>query len=254
MLELLTDSRIDLAASGARHGEGLFETLRVRDGAPLRLPMHLQRLAAGARFLGLDAPPEPADVRAFLEAPCAGLASGVLRLLAVDRKLLVLVAPWVPEPGRITLGLSRETRRCSGSPLNRFKTLSCLENRLMAREAAGRGLFEVVALNEHGRLTDGSRTSLFLVLDGVLLTPPADAGALPGVARRCLLEAGLAREAELTPDDLARAEAVLLTNSLRGAMPAHALEARPLDPGHALFGRAAELLNRGCALDENVTG
>ena len=68
MLELLTDTRIDLARSGARHGEGLFETLRVRDGAPLRLAAHLERLAAGARFLGLEPPPPLVQVQAFLAA------------------------------------------------------------------------------------------------------------------------------------------------------------------------------------------
>jgi len=247
MLELLTDTRIDLAGSGARHGEGLFETVRVRDGAPLRLPAHLERLAAGARFLGLELPPDPAAVLAFLAArtACPGLASGVLRMVAVDRTLRVTAGPWSPDrPGRILLGLALENRRYSASPLNRFKTLSYLENRLLAGEAGRRGLFEVIALNEAGRLTDGSRTSLFLVLDGRMLTPPAADGALPGVARRCLLEAGLAREAPLAPGDLARAEAVLLTNALQGAVPVHGLEppGAPLDPGHALLERAAALL------------
>jgi len=247
MLELLSGVRTDLAASGARHGEGLFETIRVRDGAPLRLDLHLRRLAEGARFLGLEPPPDAAALLAFLAGTaCPGLASGVLRLLAVDRTLQVSVAPWRPDgPARIVLGLSRETRRLSTSPLNRFKTLSYLENRLMAREAEGRGLFEVIAGNEAGRLTDGSRTSLFLVLEGRLVTPPAADGALPGVARRVLLEAGLAREAALTPADLARAEAVLLTNALRGAMAVHALEGQgggALDGEHPLLRSAMALL------------
>jgi branched-chain amino acid aminotransferase len=246
MLELLTDTRVDLAVSGARHGEGLFETIRVRDGVPLRLAAHLERLAAGARFLGLEPPPGPEAVRAFLAGPCAGLASGALRLLAVDRSLLVAVEPWEPgHPARILLGLSREIQRMSGSPLNRFKTLAYLENRLLAREAERRGLFELVALNEHGRLTDGARTSLFLVLDGRMLTPPVTDGALPGVARRCLLEAGLAEEAPLTQEDLLQAEAVLLTNSLRGALPVHGLEGQrngPLDAGHSLLLQAVKML------------
>jgi branched-chain amino acid aminotransferase len=249
MLELLTDTRVDLAACSARHGEGVFETLRVRDGVPLRLAAHLERLAAGARFLGLEPPPDLEAVRAFLAGPCSGLASGVLRLLAVDRTLRVTAEPWEPsDPGPVVLGLSRATRRCSWSPLNRFKTMSYLENRLMAREAEGRGLFEVVAPNEAGRLTDGSRTSLFLVLDGKMLTPPVADGALPGVARGCLLAAGLATEAPLGPSDLARAEAVLLTNSLRGAMPVDALEDKGIrapDPGHALLRAARAALRKG---------
>ncbi|MGA2083186.1 MAG: aminotransferase class IV [Holophaga sp.] len=246
MLELLSGTRVDLAHSAARHGEGLFETIRVRDGAPARLGAHLERLAAGARFLGLEPPPGPDAVRDFLAARgvCAGLERGVLRLLAVDGKLLTWAAPW--EPGRqgpIQAALSREIRRLSDSPLNRFKTLSYLENRLLAREAGRRGLFEALALNEAGRLTDGSRTTLFVVLGGRLLTPPASDGALPGVARRCLLEAGLAEEAPLVQADLARAEALLLSNALQGAVPVHACpDCGPLDAGHPLLARAAELL------------
>jgi branched-chain amino acid aminotransferase len=141
------------------------------------------------------------------------------------------------------VALSLETRRCSSSPLNRFKTLAYLENRLLAREAGRRGLFEAIAPNEAGRLTDGSRTSLFVVLGGRLLTPPAADGALPGVARRCLLEAGLGEEAPLEPRDLARAQALLLTNALQGAVPVHTCpDCGPLDAGHALLTRAAGLL------------
>ena len=245
MLELLSDTRVDLARSGARHGCGLFETIRVHQGAPLRLEAHLARLAGGARFLGLEAPPEPAAVLEHLatRTACAELAAGVLRLVAVDRSLLVTVAPWAPlRPARIDLGVCGSIRRFSASPLNRFKTLSYLENRLMTREAEQRGLFEVVARNERGQLTDGSRTSLFVVLDGALLTPPVTDGALPGVARQVLLQAGLAREATLLPEDLDRAEAILLTNALQGAVPVHGAGRGPLDAGHELLARAAAIL------------
>jgi len=247
MLELLSDLRVDLAHSAARHGDGLFETIRVRAGAPCRLEAHLERLAAGARFLGLEPPPPAPVLRDFLAARtgCAGLASGVLHLLAVDRTLRVAVAPWTPPgPEPLRLGLADGLRRFSGSPLNRFKTLSYLENRLLAREAEARGLFEVVALNESGRLTDGSRTSLFLELDGRLYTPPVADGALPGVARRVLLEAGLVREAPLTGPDLARAEAVLLGNALRGALPVRDWPGRRArrDPDPELTARAVALL------------
>ena len=245
MLELLTTTTLDLATSGARHGEGLFETIRVRHGVPLRLQAHLERLAQGAAFLGLAAPPDAARLLAFLESqtPCPGLADGVLRLIAVDAQLRVSVAPWQPDPpAPRPVAASLQTRRFSGSPLNRFKTLSYLENRLLAREAESRGLFEVIALNEAGRLTDGGRTSLFLVSGGQLLTPPVSDGALPGVARRVLLEAGLAREAPLEPGDLEGAQALLLTNSLRGAIPVDAWAGKPLNAQHPLLSEAARLL------------
>jgi branched-chain amino acid aminotransferase len=247
MLELLTDLRVDLARSAARHGEGLFETIRVRAGAACWLEAHLERLATGTRFLGLEPPPPAPVLRDFLAARtgCAGLASGVLHLLAVGGTLRVAVAPWAPpRPEPLRLGLADGLRRFSGSPLNRFKTLSYLENRLLAREAEQRGLFEVVALNEAGRLTDGSRTSLFLELDGRLYTPPVADGALPGVARRILLEAGLVQESPLIGADLARAESVLLANALRGALPVQAWPGRRArrDPDPELTARAVALL------------
>jgi branched-chain amino acid aminotransferase len=245
MLELLNGATVDLAVSAARHGEGLFETIRVRGGEALRLEAHLARLAEGAAFLGLAEPPGAGRVRAFLAAQtgCAGLELGTLRLVAVDGRLHVLLEAGAPAPpARPAAALSRGSRRFSGSPLNRFKTLSYLENRLLAREAEGRGLFEVIAPNEQGRLTDGARTSLFVASGGWLLTPPVADGALPGIARGALLEAGLAREAHLEPADLDRAEGILLCNALRGAMPLAAWEGRVLDQGQPLLALAAAVL------------
>ena len=195
MLELTLDTRVDLARSGARHGLGLFETLRIQDGQPRWLEAHLARLGAGCAFLGLALPPPAEAVRAFLEAEgvLRGMGRGALRMLAVDDRLgIVAEAPPEPLPGPVILGRSFDTTRFSGNPLNRHKTLAYLENLRLTREAERRGLFEVVALNERGRLTDGGRTTLFLLRRGRLFTPPVAEGALPGIARHLLLTSGLA--------------------------------------------------------------
>ena len=55
----------------------------------------------------------------------------------------------------------------------------------------------------------------------MLLTPPAALGLLPGVLRRSLIDAGKAREAELTLDDLA--DGFLLGNAVRGLIQARLL-------------------------------
>jgi branched-chain amino acid aminotransferase len=220
MLELTWDMEVDLAHSGARGGAGLLETVRVQGGGARRLPAHRARLAAGAAFLGLPEPPPLEALEAFLAPGTAGLDLGVLRLVAVDGELRCSAGPWAPRwPERIRVEVAEGLRRYSASPLCRFKTLSRLENVLLEREARARGLFEVIAPNETGSLTDGSRTSLFLVRGGRLLTPAAADGALPGVARAVLLDAGLAEEASLRPADLERAEAVFLTNALQGLVP-----------------------------------
>jgi para-aminobenzoate synthetase/4-amino-4-deoxychorismate lyase len=73
-------------------------------------------------------------------------------------------------------------------------------------------------VDDEGRLTEGSWTSIFVERDGVLLTPPLALGLLPGVLRRSLIEAGRAREAELSAGDLA--QGFQIGNALRGLMPA----------------------------------
>ena len=231
MLELTLETRVDLARSDARHGLGLFETIRIQDGTPHWLELHLERLATGCAFLGLEAPPDAEAVREFLSSHrlCTHLERGILRLIAADGALRAFAGPMDgTSPQSASLGLSAETVRFSGNPLNRFKTLSYLENLRLSREASRRGLFEVVALNERGHLSDGGRTSLFLLRKGRLLTPPVTEGALPGIARRLLLEAGLASELPLDREDLERAEGILLANALRGAIPVAWVEDRPI--------------------------
>ena len=74
-------------------------------------------------------------------------------------------------------------------------------------------------MREDGLLTEGSVTNIFVPgPDGVLLTPPARLGLLPGVFRRTLIEEGRAREAELRIEDLAGG--FMLGNALRLMMDA----------------------------------
>ena len=76
------------------------------------------------------------------------------------------------------------------------------------------GTDEVIFLNERGELTEGARSNIFVARDGMLLTPPLEAGLLDGRLRAELIAQGRARETTLTPDDLAGE--VYFGNSLRG--------------------------------------
>lgn len=237
MLELVTGTRVDLAASALRFGAGLFETIRIQDGRPRWLALHLERLAKGCAHLGMDAPPP--DLEARLSLP----PRGVLRLLAADGRLMAWSGPLEPAPGTpLRIGLSRGIVRHPG-PLTRFKTTSYLENHLLQAEARARGLEEVVAPTPEGRLSDGGRSTLVALVDGAWLTPPVEDGALPGVGRRVLLEAGLLREAPLVWADLARARAVALVSALRGLRPvAEAEGAAAFDPPPEALLEAADRL------------
>src|SRR5690606_14460808 len=88
------------------------------------------------------------------------------------------------------------------------------------RAHATLGVDEVVFCNERNELTEGSITTLFLERDGVLLTPPLSSGLLPGTLRAELLANGRAVEQILTLDDLQKADAIWLGNSVRGLIRA----------------------------------
>ena len=76
---------------------------------------------------------------------------------------------------------------------------------------------DALFFNEKGELTEGAIHSVFVVKDGVWRTPPVSCGLLPGTARAQILrERSNAREAILTMDDLLRADAIYLCNSVRG--------------------------------------
>jgi len=85
-------------------------------------------------------------------------------------------------------------------------------------QAAARGFYEVLFVNEKDEVTEGSFTNIFVLREGRLITPPVSCGLLPGILRRHLLdrypdtviEAGLSRE------DVETADAVYVGNSVRG--------------------------------------
>lgn len=76
---------------------------------------------------------------------------------------------------------------------------------------------DVVLWNERGEVTETTRHNVVVRRDGVWCTPPVASGLLAGTLRARLLAEGRIREAVLTAEDLARAEAVALVNSVRGA-------------------------------------
>ena len=79
---------------------------------------------------------------------------------------------------------------------------------------------EVLFVNEHGALTEGSRTNIFLRKGATLMTPRLEDGVLNGCLRRELMDSGQCVEATLYLRDLATADAVFLGNSLRGLIEA----------------------------------
>ena len=192
----------------------LIETMRFdpREGV-LLLERHLARMRESAATFGY--PFDRHAVRNELQAATFRLREGArVRLMlspsgavAIETSLL---PPTRPEPWRVAV-----------VPLPVDPADFRLRHKTSDRrfyDAARGNADEVVFVDPDGFVTEGSFTSLFVERDGVLLTPPATLGLLPGILRAELIESGRAVERDLTPADLAGG--FLLGNALRGLVSA----------------------------------
>lgn len=235
------EARIAPGDRGYTLGDGLFETLCVRNGRILRREAHLARLSRGAAVIGLPLP--ALDLGDALEQVRAanGLTEAVLRLTisrgegprgvlppaAPNPTVLITAAPLAPAAPPARLVIAQTTRRNERSPLSAIKSLNYLDNILARQEAAAAGADDAVLLNTVDHVAETSIANLFAMLDGELVTPPVRDGALPGIMRAALL-ALEGTERSLSADDLSRASALFLSSSL-GLRPVANLSGRSFD-------------------------
>lgn len=222
------EARIDPADRGFLLGDGIFETMRVRNGDIRFLSRHLERLSQGTALLRLPTPDHSAisdALHAVLQAN--QIESGSLRLTLTrgtgprgilppensTPTLLIAAFPASAPPTPARLCLSTQIRD-GRSPLCRIKHLNYLPNILARLEARDAEADDALLCAPDGHLAEATSANLLILRNGRLLTPPLQDGALPGIARGLLIESGLCHEASLTPHDLHRAEASWLVNSL----------------------------------------
>jgi aminodeoxychorismate lyase len=235
---------------GFLYGNGLFETLRARDGVPFALDEHLYRLERSAEVIGLRPPPaESLAAEVLAAAEAAGEPDAYVRL-TVSRgpgaagpdpatcgapTVLVVVRPFPPAPERWERGgLTAATaaiRRNTSSPLTRVKSLNYLECILAKQAAKAAGCDEALFVDTDGCLAEATAWNLFFAEGSRLLTPSESRPILPGVTRAIVLRLARAlhlevEEGAFPPERLAEASEAFLTNSLYGIMPLASVDGR----------------------------
>ncbi|MGB6240870.1 MAG: aminotransferase class IV [Castellaniella sp.] len=227
----------------------LIETMRLEQGRIALWPGHRMRLRASAAALGypLDLTALDAQVSASLHAATQDASSDsstvdpktawrLRLLLAADGQISLTAAPLPPTPVPVRLAIAADIlgdriEPCPPPPSHpqlpdsfwrRHKTshrpwFTAAHAWLQAHTDC----FDLVFSDASERLSEGSRCNVY-VRDpqGRWLTPPANGGVLPGVQRQWLLDQGLAREADLSLDDLCTAPALRVSNALRGWLDA----------------------------------
>lgn len=237
------------------HGLGLFETLRTWDGRPTLLSRHLQRLKRSADQLGLaigpSALPDAVAVRRLIDAG-GGLGDRVVRLTLsgglepeTPGTLWMRTCSLPPPAPEAGVRVRASWEAAVDDPLGAFKTLNYWRRRDLHARALRAGYDEDIGSSPDGRILEGTRTNVFTVIAGTLMTPKSDPGSptapcpiLPGIMRSLVIERarslGLAtvERADLTLGQLQSADELFLTNSVRGIIPVAELGSRRYDgPG-----------------------
>jgi branched-chain amino acid aminotransferase len=219
-------------------GDGLFETIKVSNGAPCHLPDHFARIRASAKALSLPLPYEDATLQAALLQliKINGITMGAARLtltrgegargLALpetQKPLCILtLAPGLPHMGTPpTLGLS-QIRRNSTSITSAHKTLAYIDNIAARLHQQGDNNYEdVVMLDETGALASTTCANLFWWDEDGLYTPALNGAVLPGTMRARVLDKARAlgldvHENHYEAEAILQAKGAFITNALIG--------------------------------------
>jgi branched-chain amino acid aminotransferase len=246
---------------GFLYGEGVYETLRTYNGQPFLFDRHMRRLRKSAGMVALDVPLTDAELdrRCRETMQAAGLDDSdheaYIRILVTrgvgeltydpaacpTPSVVVIVKPNVnPSSDAFQRGVRASlvpiVRNHPGSVNPTIKSNNLLNNALAMQEAFRRGAFEGIMRNYRGELAECTQSNLFVVHAGTALTPPIDAGLLPGITREFLFEVGDAlhipvREAVLRDDDLFRADEAFLTSTTREIVPIVRVDDRTIGSG-----------------------
>lgn len=231
---------------GFLFGDGVYEVIPVYGGHLFRLDAHLERLNASLEAVRITNPYQYADWRALLQTLVdkAGHGDHSLYLqitrgadskrdhafpASVEPTVFAMATPLnVPDIARMESGVAArmmtDTRwaRCD------IKAITLLPNVLLRQAALDAGDDEAILVRD-GEVLEGSASSLFIVKNGVLITPPKGPHLLPGVTRDLVLSLAQRHdlpwlEQALKEPDLRSADEIWLTSSTREVMPVTRLD------------------------------
>jgi 4-amino-4-deoxychorismate lyase len=259
-------------------GDGIFESLLVRDGRPCLLEAHLGRLTQSARMTDLPAPDLPrwrdAATTAASSWTAEGGDEGVMRLIysrgresGSEPTAFVLVGPLparvaaVRRDGLAALTLARglPSDGAADMPwlLAGAKTLSYAVNMAALRHAERHGAGDVIFVSSDGYILEGPRSTVVIAteLEGnpALLTPPPWYPILRGTTQQALFEVARNKGYDcdyraLRPADLVAAKGVWLVSSITLVARVHTLDGKLLPPS-PLAGEFAELVDAAIVSD-----
>ncbi len=190
----------------------LLETMRwdPREGFWL-LDRHLSRLRSSARYLGMAVP--EAEIQVLLEGVGGERPLRVRLLVPEEGPPALEAAPLAAGP--VVVGLAVDTRPVDRSDFLRYHKTTRRDG-YEAAAARHPAADDVVLVNDRGEAVETTIANLAVRIGAEWLTPPLDAGCLPGVYREELIDRGVLVERPVPVTDLSEADEIAVINSVRG--------------------------------------
>ena len=270
----LSRARISPLDRGFIFGDGVYEVIPVYARRIFRLDDHLGRLERSLEGIQLANPhsrPQWSEIISELvrrsphedQSVYLQITRGAAKR---DHAFPSGVAPTVflmtgalsvPTPEAVDAGVVATTAADNRWLRCDLKTIALLPNVLLRQQAIDAGAVEAVLLRD-GWLTEGAASNIFVVIDGVLLTPPKSHLMLPGITYDVILELagahGMPCEVRpVTEAELRSAQEVWLTSSTREVLAITRLDGKPVGDGrpgplfrrmHGLFQQFKEQVKR----------
>ncbi|HID98697.1 MAG TPA: D-amino acid aminotransferase [Thiotrichaceae bacterium] len=248
----LSEARVSVLDRGFIFADGVYEVIPVYGSRIFRLQEHLQRLENSLAAIKLNNPltqqqwietleslvvrnqgDEQSDQSVYLQVTRGPAKRDHNFPEQVKPTVFIMSEPLQTKPP--SSGVKAITRpdmrwqRCD------IKSIALLANVLQRREAIEMGAAEAILIRD-SYMMEGAASNVFIVVDGVAITPPKSQFILPGITRDLILEAMQAaqlfcREADIPESQLRTADEIWITSSTREILPVIMLDDKPVGNG-----------------------
>lgn len=219
------DAKISVFDHGLLYGDGVFEGIRVYNGEIFELEAHIKRLYESAKAIRLTVPMTKDKLVSAVKktAEANDVIAGYIRLVVTRGVGTLGLNPFVCEQSRIIIiadniqlypeeyyekgmkVISATTVRNHPLALPpQVKSLNYLNNILAKIEALDSNVPEAIMYNHEGYVAEATGDNVFIVKDGVIYTPPVEAGALAGITRAVVIRLAKAENLQVVEKNLSK--------------------------------------------------
>lgn len=250
----MEEAKISPMDRGFLFGDGIYEVIPSYNGRMVGFALHIQRMQSGLREIGIGLAWSEDKWRTLCENLINQNGGGNLGLyLHVSRgtdskrfhayadtltPTVFAFAYPIPNPPvadktqvagyKVSTARDLRWQRCH------IKSTALLGNVMHFQQGFERGAQETLLFNINNELTEASSSNVFIVKDGVVITPPLDHQLLPGITRYILLDilrrdgAIDVEERTVTKDEVLGADEVWVTSSSKEVMPVIEIDGQPV--------------------------